>query len=101
MKTLREKKVTARKAHRCQACRTTIQPGDTYTRQTNVFDDRVYDWISCAGCSAISLDVWDWAYRPDDGIDSDSYREWAHEHAGADERADAYLRRIGEMEPAQ
>lgn len=95
MMTLRESTPVARKAHRCDWCYGEIKPGTKYNRSTNVYDDRLYDWVSCSGCAALCPAVWDWAGRPDEGVDEDSFAEWAHDHLGHDDRARAYLTRRG------
>lgn len=93
---LKSKHPVARKPHACDNCgQRCIQPGDKYRRTSCVSDGRVYDWVSCAGCDAIFLDVWTWAGDPDEGIGPDSFQEWAREHAETDERAAAYLAKIG------
>ena len=97
---LRHSTPVARKAHRCDWCYTTIQPGEKYHRSTNIYDDRIYDWIACAACDALCLDVWDWSYRPDEGVGEDSFMEWAREHADVDPRARDYLARRNHEAPA-
>jgi hypothetical protein len=91
--TLRESTPVARKSHQCDWCYGQISPGEKYHRSTNVYDDRLYDWVACEDCTALCPDVWEWAFRPDEGIGEDSFAEWAHDHAGVDVRARAYLTR--------
>jgi hypothetical protein len=95
MMTLRTTRPTARKAHRCGWCYGQIQPGETYSRSTNIYDDHVYDWVACAACEAIANIVWAWAGQPDEGMDEDSFAEWAHDNRDLDDRARAYLTRRG------
>lgn len=91
--------VKARKTHRCMNCGcVAIQPGQTYERQTCVYDGRIYDWVSCAACNAIFGLVWDYWGEPDEGIGEDSYVDWADEHENDPaygELARAYLARRG------
>lgn len=105
MQTLRMDTPTARKAHRCDWCYGPIEPGEKYRRSTNIYDDRLYDWIACNECDAISTDVWVWAYQPDEGIGEDSFMEWAQAHRDDPTHGDAaraYLvrRRVRPTPPA-
>jgi hypothetical protein len=97
---LKSKTVTARKPHGCQTCdATAIQPGEQYQRDTYIYDGRVYDWVQCHGCAAISGLVWEWSTHPEEGIGRGDYEEWARDLKDADtlegERARWYLARIG------
>jgi len=40
----------ARKPHRCEECRTTIQPGETYARCAGLTDGNWWGGVRCAGC---------------------------------------------------
>ena len=93
---LRTSTPTARKPQRCDWCYGPIQPGERYHRSTNIYDDRLYDWIACRACEALCVTVWEWAYRPDEGIGEDTYAEWAQDHCDDPEfgeQARAYLAR--------
>jgi len=93
---LSKKTVTARKAHRCFACNTVaVQPGDTYVRSNNLYDGRVYSLASCSPCDALLHDVFAWAGDPDEGVDSESFMDWALDYRHEDDRALAYLSRVG------
>jgi len=97
---LKTKDVIARKAHGCQTCNATaIQPGEMYTRDTYVYDGRIYDWVQCVECSTLGGAVFRWAGYPDEGVSRDEYYEWARELVDTDtlegERARWYLSRIG------
>lgn len=61
MKVLRNETLVARKEHRCDFCGEVISVGEKYNRQTNVYDGRVYDWVSHSECSklAYELDMFD------------------------------------------
>lgn len=88
---LREARPVARKAHRCSMCYGRIQPGETYDRDTLVYDGRVYDWLTCPGCSADSITnrVWEWSYAHDEGVGPEDAHEWATEqviHGSADDQ---------------
>ena len=75
------KTVTARVEHRCELCMcVAVHPGEKYRRDTLVYDGRAYVWIQCAECDAMMPIVWEWAYRPDEGINWDTYVEWARDH---------------------
>ena len=101
---LSSKTVTARKPHRCGSCSTVaVQPGDTYTRESYVYDGRAYTWVSCADCAALMPEVWDWAGMPDEGVGPDEYAEWALDHRDDPthgEAARAFLIRTGSEVPA-
>ena len=72
MKVLRNETPVARKEHRCDFCGEGISVGEKYNRQTNVYDGRVYDWVSHSECSklAYELDMFD---DCDEGLDSDGF----------------------------
>ena len=72
IKVLRNKTPIARKEHRCEFCGEVIHIGEKYNRQTNVCDDRVYDWVSHCDCSqlAYELDMFD---DCDEGLDGDGF----------------------------
>ena len=79
---LREAHPTARKAHHCSLCTGPIRPGETYSRQTLVYDGQVYDWLECSACEAdeiVSI-VAGWTYG-EDGISPETAHEWATETA--------------------
>lgn len=81
---IRETRPVARKSHRCSMCTGPIHPGEQYERDTLVYDNHVYDWLTCSGCSIDKVYshvvnwVGDWY---DDGFVSDDAYEWASEMA--------------------
>ena len=72
MKVLRDKTPIARKEHRCEFCGEVIHVGEKYNRQTNVCDDRIYDWVSHCDCTqlAYELNMFD---DCDEGLDDDGF----------------------------
>lgn len=56
----------ARKAHRCDECRRTIEPGETYQRITGKWDGDIATYNRCAHCHAAIVaieelaDKFDW-----------------------------------------
>jgi len=90
---LKEKRVKAHKDHGCQVCTgTAIHTGETYLRSTYVYDGRVYDWVLCANCEAMTSDVWCWTGNPDEGIDAETYHEWASEYRDDSRSIELYRR---------
>lgn len=98
---LRESTPTARKSHHCSLCTGPIHPGQTYFRDTLVYDGSVYDWLTCPACDAddIHMLVLDWAggYL-DEGVSVEVAYEWAtetviHGTPGAHRAAREYLER--------
>lgn len=91
---LHEGRPTARKTHRCSLCTGPISLGETYSRQTLVYDGQVYDWLECSACEAdeiVSL-VAEWTYS-EDGINPEAAYEWATDTA-------RYSRRPADILPA-
>ena len=82
---IRERKPIARKAHRCQMCGGPINPGETYRRDTLVYDGRMYDWIECPACTTDGICTEVHAYTGggiyDEGVGIEQADEWAHESA--------------------
>lgn len=89
---LRSEHPTARKEHRCSLCGGVIVKGETYHRQTNIYDGSIYDFLTCLGCGSILSDVYEWCGYPDEGVETREADEWAYEHHD-DPRAEAYLLR--------
>lgn len=96
MMTLRTSTPVARKAYRCDWCYGAIKPGEKYHRSTNIGDDGLYEWLACWPCETLAPEVWEWSYRPDEGMSEDTFAEWANDHrddATHGEAARAYLDR--------
>jgi hypothetical protein len=75
---LRTARPTARKTHHCDLCGGPINPGETYSRQTNIYDARVYDWLTCPACAPVMTAVWAWLGSPwDESVGTDEADEWA------------------------
>lgn len=79
--TIRSDRRTARKAHRCDLCDRTIQPGETYESSTNIWEGSFLTWKACGHCCvmiALLYAARDSGFDPnnDEGYDSDSVREW-------------------------
>jgi len=93
--TLRESRPVARKSHMCDLCFDTILAGQRYGRQTNIYDDRIYDFLTCEPCSAVFSAAYTWAedYCDDAGLGPDEAEEWAREFSADDPVAIAYLAR--------
>lgn len=81
---LRDAKPVARKAHRCDCCTGRIEPGERYSRSTNIYDGRVYDFRSCAACESLVSEVWNWAGKPDEGVNCEDFIEWAQDQDESD-----------------
>lgn len=79
MKEIRAERPIARKEHRCMFCNGTIQKGEKYERQTNIFDGRIYDWICHIVCSDLAgkLNMMEWT---DEGIDEDLFFHCVHDY---------------------
>lgn len=84
----------ARKAHQCGMCCATIEAGERHHVSTNVFDGRVYDFRTCAGCEddRILAEVYAWCYSPDEGVNAEAAFEWAHEHLEHEQLGEAARR---------
>lgn len=66
---------TARKEHKCMYCYGTINVGDKYERQTNIFDGQIYDWVCHLECQKITglLNMYD--YYNDEGVTTECFQE--------------------------
>jgi hypothetical protein len=57
----------ARKEHKCQLCERTIERGETYTAQRNIFDGRLYTFKACRQCMAFSSALHKAGFDDDEG----------------------------------
>lgn len=48
----------ARKAHKCEECRETISPGDTYAHTAYKFDGDMDTYKTCSFCDRVATDLW-------------------------------------------
>lgn len=67
---------TARKEHRCMYCGGTINVGEKYERQTNKYDNQIYDWVCHLECQEVTglLSMFDNDYG--EGIDGEHFIEY-------------------------
>jgi len=96
---------SARKMHRCRICHgPAVQPGQSYERQTLIYDGRIYDWVQCDPCGDLFATVYDWAGAwGDEGIGSEHFEEWASDFKDDPdhgEAARAFLKRAFPSEEA-
>ena len=59
------KRPTARKPHRCDECRRTIEPGEKYERTAAVWEGDFFTNVACAHCAVArravaEVDSWYW-----------------------------------------
>lgn len=93
-KLISEKWVKARIPHRCLYCGVVaIKAGQQYRREVYVYDGRIYTWVSCKDCAAISSDVYEWYGCPDEGVSADEFDEWALQYRDENYDAESYLLR--------
>ena len=73
----------ARKPHKCDACKATINPGEEYYWEKHVDSLGLYEVKSCMACDVAFSEVLDyvddWRYVDDEGITFEDYREWAND----------------------
>ena len=79
--TIKDSHPIARKEHICELCGGTINKGQKYYRQTNVYDGCIYDWIEHEECREIAseLDMYD-EYNYDEGLSSEGFEEMLDEY---------------------
>lgn len=75
--TIRESTPRARREHRCSLCNRVIRIGETYDRDVNVWDGRIYTWKSCAHCRTAWLvaSLREYAYEAE-GMNDELVCEW-------------------------
>jgi hypothetical protein len=67
---------TAKKQHRCNECHRTIEPGEKYLRETNVFEHRRNTYKTCSHCKVAR----DWLWNECGGFIWGSVEEDIREH---------------------
>lgn len=74
--TIKESHPIARKEHICELCGCKINKGQKYYRQTNVYDECIYDWIEHEECREIAseLDMFG-ECDSDEGLSSEVFEE--------------------------
>ena len=79
--TIKNKLPIARKEHKCDLCGETIHKGETYHRQTNVYEGDVYDWIEHLDCRDVASECGlYWLDEcADDGLDMTTFKENVYE----------------------
>ena len=98
IRTIKVAQVKARKGHECSLCTSEIPVGSVYERATNVYEDRIYDWLTCSTCRAdnIALLVWNWSFQGEEGVGPDEALGWAEDTAQFEAAAQRFLdRRLG------
>lgn len=84
---------TAKKEHKCMYCGGTINVGEKYERQTNIYEGQIYDWVCHIECQEVTglLNMFDYDYG--EGIDGEQFveylQEWLYDKHYSDE-ADTY-----------
>ena len=74
--TIKDSHPIARKEYLCGLCGCTINKGQKYHRQTNIYDGCIYDWIEHEECGQIAseLDMYD-ECDYDEGLSTDLFKE--------------------------
>ena len=70
---------TAKKKHKCMYCGGTINVGEKYERQTNLYDGQIYDWVAHLECQEVTglLNMFDHDYG--EGVDGETFTECLQE----------------------
>ena len=80
---------TAKKEHKCMYCGETINVGEKYERQTNLYDGQIYDWVCHIECQEVTglLNMFDYDYG--EGIDGEQFveylQQWLYDEHYSDE----------------
>lgn len=77
---IKEQTPTARKQHHCYFCGGLIEVGTKYNRSTNVYDGRIYDWISHIVCEKVAHELDMYSNCDDDGLSADSFSAYIDEY---------------------
>ena len=81
----------AKKEHTCEFCYGKIRINQKYIRQTNVYDEEVYDFITHQECKEVAHELRMYDDCDDNGLDGESFRENLNEYIYAnhyDNKAD-------------
>jgi hypothetical protein len=54
---LSDRRIKAKRAHTCNSCKRTIQPGEHYRRQFAIFDGEPVTYKMCSDCIAREYDA--------------------------------------------
>lgn len=79
VRTLASKERKARKEHHCNFCDGLIEKGETYDWSKNICDGTLYEWKAHKKCSFLCSELWDYAGRPDEGMDEELFQDSLHE----------------------
>lgn len=79
LETIFDKKVKARKEHKCMWCFGTIKKGEMYARLTIKDDEGLYTWINHLKCEKLADDLSMFDNLWSDGLGSDEFMENVHE----------------------
>ena len=68
----------ARRPHKCDYCGKTIEKGEEYEWQKDLFDGAFYEWHCHLACGRVASAIWDYA-DPDDGMTDDLFMDTCQE----------------------
>lgn len=69
----------ARKDHVCNYCGLKIKAGETYTNQTNIFED-LYHWKSHKSCDDLADELGMFEDVDDEGLTGDGFRDYVWQY---------------------
>lgn len=82
MRILDEKRVKARKTHKCSWCNSTIEKGEEYQRSTATSDGDIYDWLECDKCKKHVGEMYKELNSYGDVFTQEDFREFIKEKYG-------------------
>ena len=92
MHEINNKDVTARKEHICNWCGGIIEKGSVYNKQTNIFDNTIYEWKSHLDCYKLTGLLNMSKYDDGAGINEEMFAEcinnYLYEHHYDNEKED-------------
>lgn len=70
---------TAKKEHKCMYCGGTINVGEKYERQTNLYEGQIYDWVAHLECQEVTglLNMFD--HDDGEGVNGEDFTECLQE----------------------